>query len=50
MIIGLGLVVVFLSIALLADAVITLRKAQRSCEKLVAVCEETIRSIKDKGL
>ena len=40
MLIALVLVITFILIGLLADAVINLRKAQRSCERLVKVIEE----------
>ena len=49
-VLGIVLFVAAISIAILADAILTLRKTQRSCEKLIAACEEAVSSIKDKGL
>ena len=43
-------IIMLLTIGLLADAVITVRKAQRSCEKIVTICEDAVRSLKDKGV
>ena len=47
---GVVLFVAAIGIAILADAILTLRKTQRSCEKLIAACEEAVNSIKDKGV
>ena len=43
--IALVLIITFILIGLLADAVLSLRKAHRSCEKLIVSCEQIIKAM-----